>query len=133
MTPADFRKIDSYFTTKGKAELSQLAYAIYVENVEDALKRLPNPQADVEVRRICDNYLTDAQMKNYLAVAEKADETKRLNSSRHAMAFWLSVGSSIVANIIFAIVLYGFYVAVVGPSSNQILDETRQRVSDINR
>lgn len=132
MNPSDFRQIDNYFNAKGKQELAGLAYVIYVENVEDALKRITGTPTATQVRQICDNYLTDAQLKNYVSVVEKAEETRRQKNNNSAISFWASVWSSIVANLIFAVILYAFYIAVVSPSSNQVFDETRHTMGNIS-
>lgn len=119
MKISDFKKIDQHFASKGKSiSLAHMAYSTFIDNVEAAIKAQSLqhlPLSDPAIAAICGNYLTDAQLDSLVVVTEKRNETL---SSKHSglLSFGANVGASIVANIVFAIIIFGLYAYLVTPS-----------------
>jgi len=122
MSPDDFTKINDFFKKQGKGHLAHLAFPMFIDNVGDGLKRASQAGSvsASQKRIICENYLTDSQMRTYLTVAEKSYETDQQQSSRRTLPFWSSVWSSIVANFIFAGLVFALWLSLNGPTLNDV-------------
>lgn len=116
----DFRKIDEYFQSRNKdTRLAHLAYAVFIDNVEAAVRQ-QNLQAlspsDPQIRAICQTYLTNQSLDSFIIVSEKQEEAE-LKKNSPWKGFGINVINGLVSNLLFGLIIFLLYISLEKPTS----------------
>lgn len=124
-----FAQIDKFLAARRKSELIPFAYVIFIDNVKSRLSKVRrNEISDELIEEACQSYLTDAALENSIHVCEKQKDALQ-NDSQVSMGFLKSLGTSILANVLFSLLLYILYTIAISPSANEQIDAIGQGIT----